>query len=94
MNLHRKLSRAFDDLLLKVGDTVHSFFAEPLNFLFHTFARHDQIEDDALVDVDHALVFGKVMKLMALGEYAPYLRPEFQRMRQHLAHDVAMMGAI
>src|SRR5690242_5461041 len=50
----------------------------------------DQIQDQPLIDVERALVLGPVPQVVALGQDAPNLWSQTERIRQHLEDDVAL----
>ena len=57
-------------------------------------ARNDEIGDDALVQVEVALVFAEIANVMALGQNAPDLWLQTQRVRQKLKNNVAVAGSV
>lgn len=56
--------------------------------------RRDQVFDETLLDVQVALVFAQIADLVALGQHAPDLRPQSERVREYLKNDVAVTGAV
>lgn len=57
-------------------------------------ASHNQIGNDAFVDVEIAFVFAEIADVMALGEHSPNFGAQPERMRQHLKHHKPVAGAI
>ena len=56
--------------------------------------RRDQVFDETLLDVQVALVFAQVADFVALGQHAPDLGPQSERVRENLKNDVAVTGAV
>jgi len=65
-----------------------------LESLQNEVSRIDEIDDELLIDVDGALIFGAVSSLVTEGEDSPDLVTHSQRVRKALEDEVSILRAI